>query len=236
MIVTFNSGGRQIPTDVFVPTSISPSGSLVIIAYGSDGLVDNSNGPWKTMIEDYAFELAGKGIFAAIPDYFSCTTTNAGQLNIADPEAYLKRVIENQAAWQQVLEDAATELPKVGSLSGVDASRIGFLGFSLGGYLCARAAKTPKAMVIYFAPRFLGLGLSNRLSVKSEIHHGEKDFLDYSMNAGLNAKELTSHGADCYLWPSYQGAVHGFVGNDSQNSEARRDSKARTLGFFLSHL
>lgn len=50
-----------------------PAGSPVMIAYGSDGLVDNERGLWETMILGYAVKLSVAGTTALIPDYFGMT-------------------------------------------------------------------------------------------------------------------------------------------------------------------
>lgn len=235
MNATFSSGRRVVPANIFVPANAA-NGGLIILAYGSDGLVDNANGSWKTMIEGYAADLAGRGFTAAIPDYFARTATSPGDLNPSKPASYLEQVLAHRAAWQTVLEDAATELTKPSVLPGIDSSRIGFLGFSLGGLLCARAAKSVRALVVFFAPVFDGLGLNGALTLNAEIHHGEKDFLAYSDNAVPIAQQLTARGADCHLWPAYPGAVHGFVGDDQGNSDARSESHERTAAFFKVHL
>lgn len=235
MLLTFKSRGQDIPTNIFSP-STAANGGLVILAYGSDGLVDNGNGPWKSLIEGYATDLAGVGYIAAIPDYFAASGTSPGDLDPSNPVGYLKQVLAHRAAWQAALEDAATELAKPALLPGIDASRIGFVGFSLGGHLCARASQAVRASVLFFAPQFDGLGLSGTLSTKIEIHHGEDDFLSYATNAVPISQELTNHRADCHLWPAYPGAVHGFVRLDQDNIDAQKKSRMRTFDFFARNL
>jgi len=39
----------------------APNGGIVVIAYGSDGMTDDLNGPWAAMIREYAGELSRKG-------------------------------------------------------------------------------------------------------------------------------------------------------------------------------
>lgn len=235
MLVTYKSGGQDIPTNVFSP-STAANGGLIILAYGSDGLVDSQNGPWKSMIEGYAMDLAAKGFLATIPEYFAASGTQPGDLNPSDPVGYMKQVLAHRAAWQTALEDAVSKLPTSTGIQGIHASRIGFLGFSLGGHLCARASHAVRASVIFFAPEFDGLGLNGTLSMKAEIHHGKDDFLDYGTNAVPISQALTKQGADCHLWPAYPGAVHGFVGNDQANTDARKESHSRTLAFFAANL
>lgn len=43
--VNFNSSGTAVPAELFNPVG-TPNGGVVVIAYGSDGMVE----PWATMI------------------------------------------------------------------------------------------------------------------------------------------------------------------------------------------
>ena len=118
--------------------------------------------------------------------------------------------------------------------SRVDPSRVGFLGFSLGGHLClrARAAAKPKALVEYFAPMFDGIGLRGSVP-HAQIDHGTKDEFpatDFS-NAGAIESILALEGPDVTFFP-YEGATHGFAGQDAANANAAVLSKTRTLTFF----
>jgi len=235
MNTTYSSGGKNIPTSIELPTGPA-NGGLVILAYGSDGLVDNANGQWKTMIEDCARQLASAGFVAAIPEYFERTGTRAGDLDPTDVARYTVQVLGNQDAWAQTLGDAVTELPKLAALSGINPARIGFIGYSLGGYLCARTAQSVSALSLYSSPFLMGLGSTSPLSTRVEIHHGSEDFLSYTANAVLLQKALTARGAACQLWPEYPGATHGFDSSDpadaAANALARSTSLARTLAFF----
>ena len=65
---SYISGTKSIPAELFQPSS-GWAGGVVVIAYGSDGLIDNQHGPWATMIRQYASDLAGKGLTAMIPDF-----------------------------------------------------------------------------------------------------------------------------------------------------------------------
>src|SRR5215208_8033834 len=102
------------------------------------------------MMGGYAQDLAARGVFALMPDYFARTGTQHGGAAGAE-------IAENQDAWAAALVDSVAYAR---TIPGVDGSRIGMLGFSLGGYLClrARAAAKPKALVEYFAPVFKGIG------------------------------------------------------------------------------
>jgi hypothetical protein len=46
---SFTSVGKSIQAEQFNPTS-TPNGGAIIIAHGSDGIVNNANGAWLTMM------------------------------------------------------------------------------------------------------------------------------------------------------------------------------------------
>ena len=60
-----------ITGELYRPSVGSKTG-LVVLAYGTDGYVDNVRGPWKTMMCGYS-ELAARGLFALIPNHFART-------------------------------------------------------------------------------------------------------------------------------------------------------------------
>ena len=55
-IIKFSSHGSSISAEVFSLASGGKAG-VVVIAYGSDGMTDDLNGPWASMIRDYAEKL-----------------------------------------------------------------------------------------------------------------------------------------------------------------------------------
>lgn len=232
---TYTSTGKSIPAELFHPSG-SANRALVILAYGSDGLIDNANGSWKKMIEEYARDLAARGFVAAIPDYFTSTGTRPGELDVNNPLAYSEQILRYRGAWQTTIEDAITQLGNGIHIPGVDPKRVGLLGFSLGGYLCARLAHKVKALGIFFAPYLDGLGLNGTVPFHAEIHHGEKDFLPFKANTAVIDRDFKNHGGDSKLWPAYPDAVHGFATSDPANSNARQESHQRTMTFFQSKL
>jgi len=234
--VSYRSGNTNIPVGLFLPAS-GRSDTLVILAYGSDGLVNNNHGSWKTMIEKFAEELAQRGLAAAIPDFFASTGTRPGDLDPGRPGAYLDQILAKRGDWLVALRDGMNELSNPAVIPGVNPARVGLLGFSLGGYLCAQLAQRAKAMVLFYAPWMDGVRVSGPLSTKVEMHHGEQDpLLPYSSNAVLIQKALETAGASVQLWPAYPGANHGFVGNDTANQKAHDLSQQRTLDFFQANL
>ncbi len=100
----------------------TPYQRAVIIAYGSDGLAPK----WKSEILRHSKALADEGILALIPDYFQKKpeTPHDNSLFV------FPKIPLRHRQWSQVLRDAVGAA-KV--LPGIDASRVGLLGFSLGG-------------------------------------------------------------------------------------------------------
>lgn len=221
--ISFSSQGKQIPAELFQPSG-SLSTGVVIIAYGSDGLTDNLSGPWKTMIQGYAESLVQANFVALIPDYFACTGTSPGA-------AAFDSISLCRDKWQMAISDA---IDHARSIPQVDSSRIGLLGFSLGGHLCLRTRNKAKILVSFFAPIFDGLGSAGNLS-HAQIHHGKSDQLVPWSNAGEIKSVLDSEGTVTHQ-KDYQMANHGFVGTDPDNTKARSTSKEETLTFFQSHL
>jgi dienelactone hydrolase len=223
--ISYTSRGVAITAELSTPTATSPRG-LIVIAYGSDGLTDNLSGPWATMIRDYADSLAREGFVALIPDYLGVTRTPPGPTVFA-------LITEQRDHWEEAISDAinhARSLPSVG------ATRVGLLGFSLGGHLCLRLRAKAKVLVEFFAPVLDGIGPLGTLT-HAQIHHGKADQLpgtDFS-NAEKIMNMLKSEGTSTELFP-YPGAGHGFIGNDPDNTSARIQSKERTMSFFGAHL
>ena len=69
-------GTPAITAELYRPAGTAKTG-LVVLAYGTDGYADTVRGPWKTMIRGYADELAARGFFAMIPNYFARTDSSS---------------------------------------------------------------------------------------------------------------------------------------------------------------
>jgi dienelactone hydrolase len=217
-----------IPGELYAPSGTASTG-LVVTAYGIDGLHDNDNGPWETMIRGYAEELSKLGFFALIPHYFRKTGTTPGP-------AAAQVMMMRKGDWAAALLDSVAHARR--TISQVDSDRIGLLGFSLGGHLTLsiRAASKPRALVEYFAPQLDGIGPPGHVP-KAQIHHGTKDqvpFTDFS-NAGAIEAILKGESTVVELF-SYKDAGHGFAGTDAPNKDASALSQTRTLKFFETHL
>lgn len=212
----FTSSGNLIQAELFKPQG-TPNGGAIIIAHGSDGMVDNANGPWLTMMTSYAIDLADKGFIALMPHYFGGTKSvdfdqiPTYQATLADAVAYAK------------------------TLPGVDVERIGLLGFSLGGHLCLRNRALAKVLVEFFAPLIQeagGIGMMGNSKLHVQIHHGEADeLLLLQLNATPIEKQLRVEGADVDPH-TYKNAGHGFSGKHSGDAAANKEAKKSTLAFF----
>ena len=225
--VSYTSGGKPITAELFEPAT-PPSGTtgVVVVAYGSDGLVDNDNGPWKTMIEGYARDLADAGFLALIPDYLARTGTRPGLSVLGALDSHTDK-------WQEALEDG---IKIARGLPSVDPARVGLLGFSLGGYLGLRARSKGKALSVYFPPFLGSLGSSPKLE-QAQVHQGTNDSFPTitKTTAAEIKKTLTDEGTPTNVF-LYPGAGHGFVGSDAANTKARDDSRTHTLDLFKTHL
>jgi dienelactone hydrolase len=220
--VNIPSGPSTIPGELYKPPG-RPTSGAVIIAYGTHGWT----APWTAMLRGYAEDLAGRGVVGLMPDYFARTGTQHGGAAGAE-------IANNQDEWAAALVDSVAFAR---AQPGVDGSRIGMLGFSLGGYLClrARAAAKPKALVEYFAPAFDGIGAAGSVQL-SQIHHGTSDrppteFANATRIAGILKLERT----DVTVF-EYKNATHGFAGTSAADTTAAADSKDSTLKFFETRL
>ena len=219
----FSSGGQTLSAELFQPAS-KHNGGVVVIAHGSDGMTD----PWAVMIRDYATELAKLNFLVLIPDYLGKTGTEPGR-------AVFDLIPKHLGTWHTAFADAvkhATTLP------GVVASRVGLLGFSLGGHLCLRSRASARVVVEFFAPEFGelgGIGPASVLTPKAQIHHGLVDPLVPFTNAENIHNKLKREGTAAELF-RYEGAGHGFAGADANNATARRSAKERTLEFIGANL
>jgi dienelactone hydrolase len=213
------SGKISIPAELF-KTAGAPSGGVVVIAHGSDGL----NEPWLTLMRQFATDLAGSGLVALMPKYFASTPeTKAGMDAMTAIGVQLPK-------WQATVADAVTHAR---TLAGGPSARVGLLGFSLGGHICLRLRVQAQALVSFFAPELTGIG-SSAATPFAQIHHGLSDQIKFSQAESI-AHVLNTEGTATELY-MYPGAGHGFGSSSPADKTALDASKERTLKFFVRRL
>jgi carboxymethylenebutenolidase len=210
--VTFDSGGKPIRLDCFVPNGNGQRYPAVISLYGSGGGFAGMTEP--------ASLLASQGFAVYILHYFDRTGTS-----FADKET----IFRHFPIWVKTLWDAISHIEKQPH---VDADRIGLLGFSLGAYLSlsdAAVDKRVRAVVEFFGGLPKEMKFFMRRLCPVLILHGDADTTvpveeAYNLQKVLEKKEIP------YEMRIYPGAGHGFTG------EVWRDAGMRSLAFLKKYL
>ena len=133
MQLTYESGGKQIPVDSFLPAG-GGAHPAVIVLHGSGGM-------WNPIYRQYAEQFSRLGYAVYVIHYFERTGTHW-----ADDPTIEKRFVE----WMETIRagiDVVAQQPQA------DSSRMAIIGFSLGAFLAlAIAAEEPriKAVVDFF--------------------------------------------------------------------------------------
>ncbi len=211
--LTFESGGKSIRLDCFLPSSNGRRFPAIIGLHGSGG--------GHASMAEPASLLAAQGYAVYVLHYFERTGTTE-----IDGLATIAR---NFPAWMKTLWDAVSFVARQPS---VDPERIGLLGFSLGAYLALSAAAIDsrvKIVVDYFGGFPKEMKLFMRRFCPVLILHGEQDATvpvaeAYHLQQMLEKKQIP------YEMKIYSGVGHGFSG------EIWRDSGLRTLAFLNHHL
>jgi dienelactone hydrolase len=191
------------------------------------------------MILSHAKSLASLGFIAVVPDFFQ---KGKGTPH-GNAAAVFGLTLNHHAEWEQAIADAATTL---GQQPHVDKSRIGFVGYSLGGFLSLRVREHAKVLCEFFAPYqfptfgpspvLSGLGSPKNPSLKAQIHHGLADTLvPFQPNATSIESDLKAEGAVVELH-QYANAGHGFAGSDAGNTAALDASTKSMLAFMKANL
>ena len=211
--LVFQSGGKPIRLDAYLPET--PNGPLpaVVALYGAGGNVSG--------MERYASTLAAQSFAVYILHYFDRTGTES-----ADKQTILR----NFPLWMKTLWDA---ISFVETQPPVDRERIALLGFSLGAYLSlANSAIDPrvKAVVDFFGGMPKEMNLFMRRLCPVLILHGEADQTVPVEEAYQLQKLLEKKGIP-YEIKIYPGAGHGFA-----DQTIWRDAGLRSLQFLQKHL
>ena len=210
--LAFQSGGKPIRLDAYLPETLDGPVPTVIALHGSGGNVSG--------MERYATTLAAEGFAVYLLHYFDRTGTESADLQS------MKR---NFPLWMKTLWDATSFIE---TQPQVDRERIALMGFSLGAYLSlANSAIDPrvKAVVEFFGGMPKEMRLFMRRLCPVLILHGEAD-PTVPVEEAYQLQKLLEKKGIAYEIKIYPGAGHGF------ESEIWRDSGLQSLQFLRKYL
>ncbi|MBZ5665891.1 MAG: dienelactone hydrolase family protein [Acidobacteriia bacterium] len=211
--LTFQSGGKPIRVDAYLPETPSVPLPTVVALHGAGGNVSG--------MERYASALAAQGFAVYVLHYFDRTGTES-----ADKPTILR----NFPLWMKTLWDA---ISFVETQPRVDRERIALLGFSLGAYLSLANSAIDhrvKAVVEFFGGMPKEMHLFMRRLCPVLILHGEADPTIPVEEAYQLQKLLEKKGIPHEI-KIYSGAGHGF-----EDEAIWRDAGLRSLQFLQKYL
>jgi carboxymethylenebutenolidase len=210
-LVSFESGGRKISADQFLPKSSSPV-PIVIALHGSGGPPEDGGA-------EYAKALAGQSYIVLAVRYLEST----GHTWAAPQE-----IEPNFQTWMGAIQDAMAYGLALPNHNG----KVALLGFSLGAYLALSIAaldQRVQAVVDFFGglPEVLAASLNHMPPVL--ILHGEQD-TTVPVAEAQKLQRLFDEKKIPYEMKTYAGAGHSFHGADMM------DAAQRTLAFLDKYL
>jgi carboxymethylenebutenolidase len=214
----FQSGGKPIRLDAYLPTATDGPVPAVIALHGAGGGVSG--------MERYAGLLAAQGFAVYLLHYFD----RAGIESADKPTIVKQTIMRNFPLWMKTLWDATSF---VETQPPVDGTRIALLGFSLGAYLSLANSAIDhrvKAVVEFFGGMPKEMSLFMRRLCPVLILHGESDSTvpveeAYQLQRLLEKKRIP------YEIKIYPGAGHGF-----EDQTIWRDAGLRSLQFLHKYL
>ena len=211
--ITFESGGKSIRMDCYIPEASGANLPAVIGLHGSGGNHDGMAEPARMLAE--------QGFAVYVLHYFDRTGTSRVD--------GLPMIARNYPAWMKTLWDAVSFVAQQPT---VDPSRIGLLGFSLGGYLAVSAASIDnriRAVVEFFGGLPKEMKLFMRRLCPILILHGDQD-PTVPVSEAYHLQQVLEKRNIPYELKIYPGAGHGFTG------ETWRDAGVRSLSFLNKYL
>src|SRR6266478_6160955 len=210
--VVFQSGGKPIRLDAYLPETLGGPVPTVIALHGVGGNIPG--------MERYASMLAAEGLAVYLLHYFDRTGTEPADLQS------MKRSFP---LWMKTLWDAISFIE---TQPQVDREHIALLGFSLGAYMSlANSAIDPrvKAVVEFFGGMPKEMQLFMRRLCPVLILHGEAD-PTVPVQEAYDLQNLLEKKGIPYAIKVYPGAGHGF------ENDVWRDAGLRTLQFLQKYL
>jgi len=225
------SDNSVMPIHISSPSGGGPFPAIVVIQHQSG--VDD-------FIQGMTQRLAEAGFVAVAPDLYHRDGPNCQD----DMRTRSTRLSD-----RRVIADAAAAVEFLKRQSHVDASRIGVIGFCMGGrvaYLLAAAEANFKAAVTFYpgnTPRAWGRDMPSPLERSGEIHcplqghFGDDDKNPSPEDRQKLDAELSKHGKPHEFY-SYPEAGHAFMDNTKPSYRPAAEAAAwpRTIDFLRHHL
>jgi carboxymethylenebutenolidase len=208
----FESGGKSIRLDAYLPDSPTAPLPAIIALYGAGGNVAG--------MERYAGVLAAQGFAVYLLHYFDRTGTQYADKQI---------IFRNFPLWMKTLWDAISFVEKQPQ---VDVGRIALLGFSLGAYLSlSTSAIDPRVKIVveFFGGMPKEMKLFMRRLCPVLILHGEDD-PTVAVEEAYNLQKLLEKKQIPYEIKIYPGVGHGF------DAETWKEAGQRSLEFLQKYL
>jgi carboxymethylenebutenolidase len=209
---SFESGGKSIRLDCFLPEDNDQCFPAVVALYGSGG--------GHARMAEPASLLAAQGFAVYVLHYFDRTGTT---------EVNRQIIFRNFPVWMKTVWDAVSFVIRQPR---VDPKRVGLLGFSLGAYLCLSNAAIDSrisAVVEFFGGLPKEMKFFMRRLCPVLILHGEADPV-VPVQEAYHLREVLERKKIDYEIHIYPGVGHGF------NGETWRDAGLRALNFLRKHL
>ena len=209
---SFESGGKSIRLDCFLPEDNDQCFPAVIALYGSGG--------GHARMAEPASLLAAEGFAVYVLHYFDRTGTT---------EVNRQIIFRNFPVWMKTVWDAVSFVIRQPH---VDPKRVGLLGFSLGAYLCLSSAAIDSrisAVVEFFGGLPKEMKFFMRRLCPVLILHGEADPV-VPVQEAYHLREVLERKKIDYEIQIYPDVGHGF------NGETWRDAGLRALKFLRKHL
>lgn len=224
----YKSGARSYSADLFRPAGSGPFPAMLVL-HTSVGLFEHelAYGQW----------LADQGYVALAPDYFAPVGVTAATLDMKTFEV------------DAVREDLARAIDCLRSLAYVDKTRVGAVGFSLGGYfaLTLGTRADVRAVVAYYPgacdlpvditclTRYPMATVAAQMRAPVLLLHGQADTVAPFAFARATQEILQRAGKTSELVP-YPGVGHAFdftnrAASPNYNPPATANAKARVFAF-----